>query len=374
LSDPQQTVPDECRPRIQFIGMIRTDNLSEIDSAVAQTVEAVIDPGFVAEFARAHEEAGFERVLIGYHSTGPDAWAVAAHAAAQTERLHMLVAHRPGFQAPTVAARAAVTLDHLTGGRVSLNIVSGGSDSEMARDGDWTDKDSRYRRTDEFLDIVRAVWTSPEPFDYDGDFYRVQNAFSDVKPVQQPSIPIYFGGASGAAVPVAAKHADVYMMWGEPVAGVKERIAAVRAAAPPGRSPAFSVSFRPILGATEAEAWDKAHAYLEQIVAQRGGAKSAAPATGSQRLLAFAEQGDVQDERLWMAIAAATGAGANTSALVGTAEQVAASLLRYYDAGVTSFLIRGFRPLDDVRKFGRELIPLVRAGVARRDRASQAAN
>ena len=371
--DNGEREPVEGRHSVQFIGMIRTDNISEIDSAVALSVEATIDPNFVTDFAQAHEAAGFDRVLIGYHSTGPDAWAVAAHAAAHTERLHMLVAHRPGFQAPTVAARAAVTLDHFSRGRVSLNIVTGGSDSELARDGDWTAKDDRYRRTDEFLDIVRAVWTSPEPFDYDGEFYRVKNAFSDVKPLQQPSIPIYFGGASGAAVPVGARHADVYMFWGEPVADTVARIEAVRAVAPPGRSPAFSVSVRPILGATESEAWDKAHGYLEQVVAHRGEAPGSAPAAGSQRLLDLAARQEVFDDRLWMAIAAATGAGGNTSALVGTPEQVAQSLLRYYDAGVTSFLIRGFQPLQDAREFGRELIPLVREAVARRDRTNQVA-
>src|ERR671919_2685189 len=127
--------PVSDRNCVQFIGMIRTDNISEIDSAVALSVEATIDPDFVRDFARTHEAAGFDRVLIGYHSTGPDAWLVAAHAAANTERLHMLVAHRPGFQAPTVAARAAVTLDHFSGGRVSLNIVTRGRHSEPGPDG-----------------------------------------------------------------------------------------------------------------------------------------------------------------------------------------------------------------------------------------------
>jgi alkanesulfonate monooxygenase len=359
---------------IQFIGMIRTDNASEIDSAVAQTVEATLDPGFVAEFARAHEEAGFDRILIGFHSTGPDAWAVATHAAYSTQTLHMLIAHRPGFLSPTVAARAAASLDHFTGGRVSLNIVSGGSDADLARDGDWSEKDGRYARTDEFLDIVRRVWSSDAPFDYEGTHYKVKNAFSDVKPLQQPSIPIYFGGASGAAVPVGAKHADVYMFWGEPLADTAARNAAVRAAAPPGRSPAFSVSVRPIIGQTEAEAWEKAHHYLELVTALRGEAPKSAPASGSQRLLDLASQQDVFDDRLWMAIAAATGAGGNTSALVGTPEQVAESILRYYDLGIGSILIRGFEPLEDVREYGRELIPLVRAGVARRERTGQAAD
>ncbi|MFN8593844.1 MAG: LLM class flavin-dependent oxidoreductase [Thermomicrobiales bacterium] len=359
---------------LQLIGLIRTDNLSEIDSAVAQTVEATLDPEFVAEFARAHEEAGFDRVLVGFHSTGPDAWAVSMHAAASTRHLNLLVAHRPGFLAPTVAARMAVTLDHITGGRIALNIVTGGSDSDLARDGDWSEKDTRYRRTDEFLDILRLAWERDTPFDYEGEFYRVKAAFSDIKPRQKPSIPIYFGGASDAAVPVGAKHADVYMFWGEPLADTAARMAAVRAAAPPSRSPAFSVSVRPILGQTEAEAWEKAHHYLDRIRALRGQPPTSAPARGSQRLLALAAQQDVFDDRLWMAIAAATGAGANTSALVGTAEQVAESLLRYYDLGVGSILIRGFEPLEDVREFGRELIPQVREGVARRDRASHAAD
>jgi alkanesulfonate monooxygenase len=358
---------------IQFIGMIRTDNASEIDAANAQTVEKTIDPQFVADFAQAHENSGFDRILIGYHSTAPDAWAVGAHAAANTERLHMLVAHRPGFMAPTVAARMAITLDHFTGGRISLNIVSGGSDEDLARDGDATTKDQRYRRTDEYLDIMQRVWTSDVPFDYEGEFYHVRNAFSDVKPLQRPSIPIYFGGASGAAVPVGAKHADVYMLWGEPLAAVKERIAAVREAAPPDRSPAFSVTVRPILGRTEAEAWETAHDYLHRVLSHRGGASTSAstraPASGSQRLLDFAAQQDVFDKRLWMPIAAATGAGGNTTALVGTPEQVAESLLDYYEAGATSILIRGFKPLQDVIEYGRELIPLVRAEVARRDRA-----
>jgi alkanesulfonate monooxygenase len=148
---------------------------------------------------------------------------------------------------------------------------------------------------------------------------------------------------------------------------------AVQAAAPPGRSPAFNVSVRPILGATEAEAWDKGHGYLERIVAHRGEAPGSAPAAGSQRLLDLAVQRKVFDDRLWMAIAAATGAGGNTSALVGTPEQVAQSLLRYYDAGVTSFLIRGFEPLQDAEEFGKELIPLVREEVARRKAANQVA-
>lgn len=366
------------RRDIQFIGMIRTNNVSEIHGA-ANNREGTIDPRFVAEFARAHEENGFDRILIGYHTTAPDGWALASHAAAHTEKLHMLLAHRPGFVSPTVAARKAVTIDNLSNGRFSFNIVTGGSDEDQNRDGDWTTKDQRYRRTDEFLDVAKKVWTSDKPFDYDGEFYKVRNAYSEPKPVQKPSIPIYFGGASGAAVPVGAKHADVYMLWGEPIAAVKERIAAVKAAAPAGRSPEFSVSLRPIIASTEAKAWEKARDYLDLILRSQApgylpGVTTRPGAAGSQRLLDFAAEKEIHDKRLWTPIAAATGAGGNTTALVGTPEQVAESLLDYYDAGVSNILIRGFQPLEDAIEYGREIIPIVRTEVARRNQAVQTAS
>jgi alkanesulfonate monooxygenase len=195
--------------------------------------------------------------------------------------------------------------------------------------------------------------------------------------MQRPHVPLFFGGASGPAVPVGAKHADVYMLWGEPVSGIKERIAEVREAAKPhGRDPGFSISFRPILAATEEKAWERAHDTLDRIIAARGGkpaqGNSRPQSVGSQRLLDFAARGDVLDKRLFTPIAAATGAAGNTTALVGTPEQVAESLLSYYDAGVHTILIRGFEPLPDAVDYGRELIPTVRAEVARRERQAAA--
>lgn len=361
---------------VEFIGMIGTRPASEMDGPSVSIIGGTVDPAFVRHFARVHEEGGFDRVLIGYGSSGPDGWGVAAYAASVTERLGFLIAHRPGFVAPTLAARKAATLDHFSGGRIALHIITGGSDAEQQRDGDWLDHDARYRRTDEYLDIVRRVWTSEHPFDHEGEFYRVKNAFSEVKPLQRPYVPLYFGGASGPAVTVGAKHADVYALWGEPVAAVRERIAEVRAAAAPfGRTPRFSVSVRPILAATEEQAWERARAILARIKEARGltalhgpQAPARPQAVGSRRLLDFAAQGEIHDKRLWTPIAAATGAAGNTTALVGTPEQVAESLLDYYDAGATTLLIRGFDPVQDAIDYGRDLIPLVRAEVARRDR------
>ena len=168
--------------------------------------------------------------------------------------------------APTLAARHAATLDQLSGGRIALHVISGGSDEEQRRDGDWLDHDSRYRRTGEWMDIVRRIWTEYAPFDYEGEFYHLEQAHSQVRTKQRPHVPLYFGGASEAAMEVGARHADVYALWGEPIAAIREQVADIRArAARYGREIRFSLSVRPILGDTEGEAWERARGILERV-------------------------------------------------------------------------------------------------------------
>lgn len=362
---------------IEFIGMIGV-RPEGADGAAVHVIGGEIDMGWVREFSRAHERAGFDKVLVGYMSTSADGFLVSAYAAGHTERLGYLLAHRPGVVAPTLAARKAATLDQLSGGRLALHIITGGSDADQARDGDFVDHDTRYRRTDEYVGLMRRVWTEARPFDHAGEFYRVAAAYSDVKPVQRPHVPLYFGGASEMAHRIGARHCDVYMLWGEPLAAIRERIARVRVvAADVGRAPGaprFSVSLRPIIAPTEAQAWAKARRILERVQAKQGDRTLPDPeAVGARRLVDFAQQAEVHDKRLWTPIAAAVGGAGNTTALVGTPEQVAESLLDYYDLGVTTLLIRGFDPLGDALEYGRELIPLVRAEVARRDRDRAAA-
>jgi alkanesulfonate monooxygenase len=371
---------------VEFIGMIGTHDVSETRPPSGP----VVDPTYTRRFARAHEEAGFDRVLIGYSSGSPDGTQVAAHVAAHTERLGLLVAHRPGFVAPTLAARTFATLDQFSGGRVAVHIITGGHDAEQRRDGDHLPKDERYARTDEYLGVLKRAWTEDEPFGLDGDYYRFEDFHAEVKPAQKPGIPLYFGGSSAAAYRVGGKHADVFALWGEPLAETAEQIASVRAAAEAaGRTapPRISVSFRPILGATEDAAWERAHRILDTI-RQRGAAGSllgskrailpvgpgARPQNaGSQRLLAAAGKADRHDRALWTAPAAATGAAGNSTALVGTPETVAQALLDYVDIGVSTLLIRGYDPLDDVVDYGRRLLPLVRQELARRDAATRPA-
>ena len=334
----------------------------------------LIDVPFTREFARVHEESGFDRVLIGYYSDAPDGFVIASDVFAHTERLGVLLAHRPGFVAPTVAARKLASLDQFSRGRIAVHVISGGSDADQRRDGDFLDHDARYRRTDEYLDVLRALWTSDVPLDHAGEFYRFEGASPAVRPAQQPYLPIYFGGSSDAAIAVAARHADVYALWGEPLRGLRAHIERVRAAAAAnGRSLRFSLSLRAILGATEEAAWERAYALLararEQAAARGFTTTARSESVGSQRLLEAAAAGDVHDTRLFTAIAEATGARGNTTALVGTADQVAESLLRYVDIGVTTILLRGFDPLEDAREYA-SIIRLVRAEVARRDAQS----
>ena len=351
---------------VEFIGYIATHESSEIKPAA----EPRVDPAYVATVANAHEAAGFDRALVAFHSTAPDSLLVASHALAATRRLHLMIAHRPGFTAPTVAARQFATLDQLSGGRVGVHVITGGNDAEQRQDGDFLTKEERYARTDEYLDVMTREWTSDVPFDHEGRFYRVAGAYSAVRCVQRPHIPVYFGGASAAALTVAAKHADVYALWGETLAQVREITGELRAAAGThGRSLRFSLSFRPILADTEEKAWARAHDIYERARALLAG-RDTGPAenTGAHRLMAAVRQGERLDARLWTKMAALSGGRWNSTALVGTPEQVADALLQYYDLGVTTFLIRGFDPLEDALDYGRALIPLTRAGIARRRR------
>lgn len=358
---------------VQIHGMIG----HRLSSETIAPVGPVFDKEYIRAFAQAHEDAGFDRILVGYWSDQPDGFLVTALAGLATTRLGLLLAHRPGFVAPTLAARKLATLDQLLDGRLALNVISGGSNAEQRKDGDFLDHDQRYARTDEFIEVVRKTWTAEQPFDHQGEFYQVEQAYSAIKSSQQPHLPVFFSGASEPAVRVAGKHADVYMLWGESLEQTGEIVARVRAeAARHGRQIEFSLSFRPIIAASEEQAWAKAERILNSARArleQAGpaGAKKT-ESVGAQRLLQTVARGERVDGRLWTGIAGLVGGSQNSTALVGTPEQVADALLAYYDLGIRHFLIRGFDPLNDAVDYGRELIPLIRAKVAERDRQQAA--
>ena len=354
---------------IEFIGMIQPRAQSEIHPPSGPA----IDPGYLRASAQAHDEGGFDRVLVGWFSNGPDGLQIAAHAGAHTKRVGFLVAHRPGFQSPTTAARAFGTLDQLTGGRAAIHVISGGDDADQARDGDWLGKEDRYARTDEYVSVLKSIWSAGAPVDHGAP----STGSAAPRPRSGPCSAHASLSTSAArprrAVRVAGKHADVYALWGETQAQVREITARVRAeAARHGREVRVSLSFRPIFAETEAAAWAKAERILGRIREVRGqaalgGAANGPPQNaGSQRLLAAAARGDRPEGQLYTAIARETGARGNTTALVGTPLQVAEALLEYHALGVSTFLVRGFDPLEDAVEYGRELLPITRRMVAER--------
>jgi len=345
---------------VRIIGMIGVDPPK---GNTLHVISGGISPGFLAEFSRAHEDAGFDLVLVGYYSSSAEGFGVASYAAAHTRRLGFLIAHRPGVLVPTLAARTVATFDALWGGRLALHIIAGVTDEDMQRDGDFTAKEERYQRAAEYLEVMRKVWTQIQPFDHEGRFYRFTDVRTDARPIQKPYPPLFFGGSSEGALMMGAAHCDVFAMYGEPLADTHVRMNDFRArvAAQHRPPPGFNMSFRPIIAETEGAAWDRAARVLKDL--KDGGAMpTRALDASAERLVEIASRGDVHDERLWMPVAALAGGRGNSSCLVGTPQQVAEAMLKYYRMGIHSFLIRGFDPVNDVTEYGRELIPRLKLG------------
>lgn len=365
---------------VEFLGIATTSDASETTAATT----APVDIGYLERIVRAHQDNGWTRVLFAYGSGGLEPSALAGYVAGRLDSIELLLAHRPNVSYPTFAAKTFATLDQVSQGRFSVHFITGGSDKEQGREGDRLTKDERYARTREYIQIVKRAWTSAEPFDHHGQFYDFDDFVLDAKPFGGRTPTISFGGSSDAAYRVGAAEADIFAVWGEPLASTAEQIARIHAeAAAAGRTtpPRIHAAFRPIIAPTEELAWEKAHRVVARIEARKAAAGDALARwrpgkpenAGSQRLLEIAEQGERFDTALWTATAKATGGAGNSNALVGTPETVAQALLAYYDLGVRIISARGYDLLDDAVDFGRYVIPLVKEEVARRDREAQAA-
>ncbi len=365
---------------VEFLGMGATNDGSETNKRSGPS----FDREYTIRLAREHEEHGWDRVLTAYGSGTPDPAQAAAWIAMHTESLQILLAHRPNLSIPTFAAKTFATLDQISDGRLTVHFITGGNDQEQQREGDYLSKDERYARTREYIQIVKRVWTEHETFDQQGTYYSFADFVSDVFPVQQPRPEISFGGSSDAAYEVGSTEADIYCLWGEPLANTAEQIARVRAtAAAAGRAepPRLQVAFRPIIAPTDDAAWEKARAIVERIESRRGpknpwvrkGGGRRPQNTGSQRLVDIAAQGERFDRALYTGTARVTGGAGNSNALVGAPETVAAALLDYVDLGVDILSARGYNTLDDAIEFGDHVIPIVREEVARKDRERAAA-
>ncbi|GAA3855691.1 MULTISPECIES: LLM class flavin-dependent oxidoreductase [Amycolatopsis] len=324
--------------------------------------EPTID--YLAQVARAAEQLGFEGVLTPTGTWCEDAWLTTAALIRETKRLKYLVAFRPGVISPTLAAQMAATYQRISGGRLLLNIVTGGDSIEQKRFGDFHDHDQRYARTDEFLTIARGVW-SGEPFDFTGEHLSVEGATVLAPP--DPVPPLYFGGSSPAALPVAARHADVYLTWGEPPAQVADKIRRVRELAEAqGRTIRFGIRLHTLSRDSSAEAWAEAQKLLDALspeqVAKAQAQLAASESEGQRRMVALHGGGLDRGVRgleihpnLWAGIGLVRG-GAGT-ALVGSHGEVADLIEEYHSLGIEEFVLSGYPHLEEAYWFAEGVLP-----------------
>lgn len=324
----------------------------------------VTDHAYLTQIAQAVDHLGYHSVLLPTGNSCEDSWVVASALIPATKRLRFLVAIRPGIMSPTVAARMASTFDRLSGGRLLVNVVTGGDPHEAAADGVFLPHDERYAVTDEFLSIWREVMAG-ETSTYKGKYLHVENAKVYYPALQQPYPALYFGGSSAAGIELAARQVDVYLTWGEPPALVAEKIARVReAAAKHGRVLRFGIRLHVIVRETNEAAWRDANElirYVDKDVVERarhGLAKF--DSEGQKRMAAIVKSSPENLEvspNLWAGIGLVrSGAG---TALVGDAETVAQRLLEYADLGIDSFILSGYPHLEEAYRVKELLFPLL---------------
>jgi alkanesulfonate monooxygenase len=317
---------------------------------------------YLGQIARAAEQLGFVGALTPTGQWCEDAWLTTAMLTQVTERLKYLVAFRPGLLSPTLAAQMAATYQRQSGGRLLLNVVTGGESTEQRAFGDFLDKDERYARTDEFLEVARTLWTGAS-VDFQGKHIAVEGARLTRLP--DPVPPVYFGGSSPAAGRIAARHADVYLTWGEPPAAVAEKVAWIRAlAAAEGRSPAFGVRLHVITRDTSDQAWAEADRMLARIdprtVRETQEQLARSESEGQRRMLAL--HGGSRDAleihpNLWAGVGLARG-GAGT-AMVGSHTEVADLIGQYAESGISEFILSGYPHLEEAYWFGEGVLPLL---------------
>ncbi|WP_343622189.1 FMNH2-dependent alkanesulfonate monooxygenase [Roseateles puraquae] len=334
----------------------------------------VADHAYFKQIAIAADSLGYEGVLLPTGRSCEDSWVVAASLIDATKRLKFLVALRPGLVAPAQSARMAATLDRLSGGRLLVNLVTGGDPDELAGDGQFLDHSERYAQSAEFIRIWRELLTrshTGETLDFDGDHLSVKGGKVLYPPINRPYPPVYFGGSSGPAHDLAAEQVDTYLTWGEPPAEVAKKLADVRErAAARGRTLRYGIRLHVIVRETEDEAWRAAGELLSQLdeatVAAAQAKFRAMDSVGQRRMAelhggrfnkADVRQGLEISPNLWAGVGLVRG-GAGT-ALVGNPQQVADRIREYADLGLESFILSGYPHLDEAHRFAELVFPLL---------------
>jgi FMNH2-dependent dimethyl sulfone monooxygenase len=317
---------------------------------------------YASRLARRSEEIGFDLTLLaelnlndikGEEAPSLDAWSTAAALAAVTRRLELMVAVRPTFHAPALLAKQAANIDRISGGRLSLNVVSSWWATEARKYGVQFDRhDDRYARTSEWLDVVKGMWTEPR-FDYEGSYYRVEGAVLEPKPVQQPWPTLYAGGESPAAKALISEKCDAWLTHGDPPETIAAKVAEMRErrerrGLPPMR---FGAAGYVVVRPTEAEARREVERITDVSQSARG----------------YANYQDwIQNTQLEQRVSLQDYSVSNRglrAGLVGTPEQVAERVREFERAGLDLLLLQFSPQLEEMERFAAEVIPRVGGGV-----------
>ncbi|HEX7866076.1 MAG TPA: FMNH2-dependent alkanesulfonate monooxygenase [Variovorax sp.] len=331
-----------------------------------------IDLAYLQQIAGAADNLGYEGVLIPTGRSCEDPWVIASSLIGATKKLKFLVAVRPGLHQPSLAARMAATFDRLSGGRLLVNLVTGGDQAELEGDGVYLDHASRYEQSAEFIRIWREIIARShegQAFDYEGKHLSVKGAKLLYPPVQKPYPPVWFGGSSAAAHDLAAEQVDAYLTWGEPPAEVAKKISDVRARAErQGRKVEFGIRLHVIVRETEEAAWKAAEELISRVDDEtviRAQAAFARMDSEGQRRMAALHAGGAKRSRaeleiapnLWAGVGLVRG-GAGT-ALVGDPKTVAARIEEYAALGLDKFILSGYPHLEEAYRFAELVFPLL---------------
>src|SRR5712664_1754015 len=360
------------RPAPRFDWFIPIDG----DGAHIGTRRAERPPTFeyLRRVVEAAEAEGYYSLLIPtrfanglFEETAPlaETWTTATALAAVTRRIRFLVAVRPGFISTGLFAQMAAALDQISGGRLDLNVVPGGIQGDFERLGVTMDHDKRYEQAEEFIAALRALWVKPEPVVFEGSTIRLKGAVVSPGPVGDGP-RFYVGGASPRALQFAAKEADAYLAWIQPlddIAALLERLRTVYASR--GRRPVFGLRTHLVVRATEREAWEAAEELMsrvdDRVVAQRQAAFAGTPMIGQQAQLRAELR--ARSPRLWNGISKVrVNLG---TAIVGDPAQVTDELAAYWRLGIDEFILSGFPHVEECRRVASDVLPGLRAAIER---------
>ena len=318
------------------------------------------DLDYLTQVALAVERFGLHGMLVPFGLFCEDPWIVAAALAGRTRRVNFMVATRPGLMSPVLAAQSAATLQRVSGGRLQLNVVTGGDADEQRRYGDWLDHDQRYERTGEFLEVFRRAW-SGDRFDFTGAHHQVAGGLLTRPYAGRPLT--FVGGSSAAAQRVAAQHADVFLVWGESppaIAGLISSAGGLAEAA--GRELAYGSRFHVISRDTSAEAWRTARRLVDGMDPARirqAQQRFARSESEGQRRMAALHNGHTDALEIYPNVWAGYGLvrpGVGT-ALVGSHEEVADRIKEYAALGIEEFILSGYPHLEEAYWFGESVLP-----------------